>query len=147
MEELAAKARLPSFFPPVFSLSGHSRGRARDRAPRREAVDPRLSGPLPGVFFVSPAPRCARQADARALRQELDRLKAHPSTVEIVRPRFRVRGLHRRRRSGLGKDPPPSFSFPSEPSRSIPRRTVSPTRPTSTRWRTWPFFFQCRAGT
>ena len=53
---------LPPFFPPLFgffSWSGHSRGRARDRAPWREAVDPRLSGPLPDVFFSFPLPRVA----------------------------------------------------------------------------------------
>ena len=101
-------------------------------------------------FFSSFLPPVApRQADARALRQELERLKAHPSSVEIDRPRFRVRGLPCRRRSGRVEDPRRRFPFFSEPSRSIPRRTVSPTRRTTLTRRKkrsgprpfFPFFF------
>ena len=69
-------------------------------------------------LFVSPLR--PRQADARALRQELERLKAHPSTVEIDRPRFRVRGLPRRRRSGRVEDPLRRFPFfPNRRARSL----------------------------
>ena len=67
-------------------------------------------------FSSPPCPPVApRQADAVALRRELEQLKAHPSTVEIDRLRFRAIPLF---------------------FRSIPRRSVSPARP-STSALTW----------
>ena len=90
-------------------------------------------GPFLGFFpcqetrvFSFSCPRCTRQADASSLREELARLKAHPSSVEksfglaFVPGRF-IPGTE----AGAYRTPRRRFLFPSEPSRSIPRRTVS----------------------
>ena len=76
------------------------------------------------LFRFPPAPPVApRQADAVALRRELQHLKAHPSTVEIDRLRFRARAPRRRRSEAV--EDPLAVVFPLF-FRSIPRRSVSP---------------------
>ena len=157
MKEIASQARFPSFFSPLFGgvFPGQAAWRSwrrpcRARKPGRRASRPAGRLPPPPCPPVAP-----RQADAIALRRELEQLKAHPSAVEIDRLRFRA-GLRGAAFEAWPWPRTPSPSFSPFFLRSIPRRSVSPGRP-STSASTWkkrsgprPFFFgffQCRAGT
>ena len=156
MKEIASQARFSSFFSPLFGgvFPGQAtRVAVLEEALRGEKAGRSASRPAAGRLSPPPCPPVApRQADALALRREVERLQAHPSIVEIDRLRFRARAPRRRLRSVAVSFSP--FFF-----RSIPRRSVSPGRPSpSTSASTWkkrsgprPFFFgwffQCRAGT
>ena len=96
-------------------------------------------------FPPSPCPPVAPQAEAIALRREVERLQAHPSAVEIDRLRFRARPRRRLRSVAVAEDPLavvfPPFFFPIDPSQER-----EPARPSSAS--TWkkrsgprPFFF------
>ena len=136
-------------FPPFwggFPWSGHTRGGLGGGLAERESLEAGVPGPLPGVFFVSPpCPPVAPQAEAIALRREVERLQAHPSAVEIDRLRFRARPRRRLRSVAVAEDPLavvfPLFFFPIDPSQER-----EPARPSSAS--TWkkrsgprPFFF------
>ena len=75
-------------------------------------------------FPPSPCPPVAPQAEAIALRREVERLQAHPSAVEIDRLRFRARPRRRLRSVAVAEDPL-AVVFPLFFFRSIPRRSVS----------------------
>ena len=136
--ELAVKARSSSlgcrpFFFPV---------RTRSSTPRRPVPPWRRHGRWSSngrrrdpFFFrgwAGPAnpPVAPRQADALALRREVERLPAHPSIAEIDRLRFRARAPRRRLRSvAVAEDPLavvfPLF-FPIDPSQECePRPTFA----------------------
>ena len=80
-------------------------------------------------FPPPPCPPVApRQADALALRREVERLQAHPSIIEIDRLRFRARAPRRRLRSvAVAEDPLAvvfTLFFPIDPSQECePRPT------------------------
>ena len=145
MKEIASQARFPSFFSPFlgrFSLVRPHAWRSwrRPCGARNFQARCRSSSPPPCP------PVAPRQADAVALRRELEQLKAHPSAVEIDRLRFRARAPRRRLRSVAEAEDPLAVVFPLF-FRSIPRRSVSPARP-STSASTWkkrsgprPFFW------
>ena len=101
MKEIASQACFPSFFSPLFG--GVFPGQATRVLP----------APLPVVFPPPPCPPVApRQADALALRREVERLQAHPSIVEIDRLRFRARAPRRRLRSEAVAEDPLAVVFP-----------------------------------
>ena len=96
-----------------FPWSGHTRGGPGGGLAGRESLDAGLPGPLPVVFPPPPCPPVApRQADALALRREVERLQAHPSIVEIDRLRFRARAPRRRLRSVAVAEDPLAVVFP-----------------------------------
>ena len=140
MKEITSQARFPSFFSPLFG--GVFPGQATRVAVLEEALRGekawtqgfqarcRSSFPPPPCPPVAP-----RQADALALRREVERLQAHPSIVEIDRLRFRARAPRRRLQSVAVAENPLAVVFPLF-FRSIPRRSVSPGRP-STSASTW----------
>ena len=132
MKEITSQARFPSFFSPFFG--GVFPGQATRVAVLEEALRGekawtqgfqarcRSSFPPPPCPPVAP-----RQADALALRREVERLQAHPSIVEIDRLRFRARAPRRRLRSvAVAEDPLavvfPLF-FPIDPSQECERPT------------------------
>ena len=94
-------------FPPFwggFPWSGHTRGGPGGGLAGRESLDAGLPGPLPVVFPPPPCPPVApRQADALALRREVERLQAHPSIVEIDRLQGSAAPPSKR---GRGRGPP-----------------------------------------
>ena len=129
-----AGAFLFLLFPPFwggFPWSGHTRGGPGGGLAGRESLDAGLPGPLPVVFPPPPCPPVApRQADALALRREVIR-----RSLKSIGFAF-VPGLR-------------GAAFEAWPWPRIPRRSVSPGRPSpSTSASTWkkrsgprPFFF------
>ena len=139
MKEIASQARFPSFFSPPFW--GGFPGQATRLAVLEEALrgEKAWTQGFQARCRSSSPPPCPpvapRQADAIALRRELEQLKAHPSAVEIDRLRIRARAPRRRLRSVAVAEDPLAVVFPLF-FRSIPRRSVSPARP-STSALTW----------
>ena len=115
MKEIASQARFSSFFSPLFG--GVFPGQATRVAVLEEALrgekawtqgfQARCRSSFPPCPPVAP-----RQADALALRREVERLQAHPSIVEIDRLRFRARAPRRRLRSVAVAEDPLAVVFP-----------------------------------
>ena len=130
MKEVASQARFPFFFSPLFggfSLVRPHAWRSWRRPCGTRKPGSRGSRPAAGVSFSfppSPCPPVAPQAEAIALRREVERLQAHPSAVEIDRLRFRARPRRRLRSVAVAEDPL-AVVFPPFFFRSIPRRSVS----------------------
>ena len=134
MKEIASQARFPSFFSPLFGgvfWSGHTRGGPGGGLAGRESLDAGLPGPLPVVFPPPPLPSrwpsrsVGRSSASRLIRRSLKSI-GFAFVPELRGAAFEAWPWPR--------TPSPSFSpffF-----RSIPRRSVSPGRP-STSASTW----------
>ena len=110
MKEIASQARFPSFFSPLFG--GVFPGQATRVAVLEEALRNEKAWKQgfqarcrASFSFPPPCPPVAPQAEAIALRREVERLQAHPSAVEIDRLRFRARPRRRLRSVAVAEDP------------------------------------------
>ena len=119
MKEIASQARFPFLlFPPFWGVfpGQATRVAVLEEALRNEkAWKQGFQARCRASFsFPPPCPPVAPQAEAIALRREVERLQAHPSAVEIDRLRFRARPRGRLRSVAVAEDPlavvfPPFF--------------------------------------